>query len=144
MLTGIALLWIWSSHHQYTVQVGKESLLMLVVQVWVQGTAGNGGLDYYRKSSDHPRGNPRFQLKCLLLVLFFTISFFFYCTGEGVTDGGAVRGDDENVKTATFTHLLLYCLAAVKGGDKKKKKKANWWVQGRGPPEPHSPASRPW
>lgn len=36
---------------------------------------------------------------------------FFYDTGEGVTDGETECRDDEDVKCATFTHSLLYCLS---------------------------------
>lgn len=45
----------------------------------------------------------------VLFFLFF--SFFFYDAGEGVTDGETECRDDEDVKCATFTHLLLYCLS---------------------------------
>lgn len=35
----------------------------------------------------------------------------FYGAAEGVTDGETECGDDEDVKCATFTHSLLYCLS---------------------------------
>lgn len=37
--------------------------------------------------------------------------FFFFGAGEAVTDGETECRDDEDVKCATFTHLLLYCLS---------------------------------
>lgn len=49
----------------------------------------------------------------VVLSLFssFKSSPLFYGTGEGVTDGETECRDDEDVKCATFTHLLLYCLS---------------------------------
>ena len=63
-------------------------------------------------------------------------------TAEGVTDGETECRDDEHVKWATFTHLLLYCLSLQEWSEGARGK-TNRWVQGHGPPEPHSPANRP-
>lgn len=65
-----------------------------------------------------------------LVLSFFSIPFsFFYCTGEGVADGESECEDDENVKSATFTHLFLYCLSLQEweGGVGK-----HWRVKDRG------------
>lgn len=47
----------------------------------------------------------------------FSASFSSFTAPERHgTDGEAGRGDDENVKSETFTHLLLYCLSLQEWG----------------------------